>query len=87
MEQKPRFKITDHVRLTPDGKKLLKFFSRGGQPTMGAFQVLGREDRTARDEGYHYLLENIENPDHFALWVPDLWLKRSEVTIPEGGRR
>jgi len=78
MAKRAKFKMMGHVRLSPAGKLFLKACSRGSQPTEGDFMVIGREDRTARDEGYHYLLENIKNPDHFALWVPEEWLERSE---------
>ena len=76
MRKRPKFRIGHHVRFSPIGKLLLKAASRGSQPTEGEFLVLGNEDRTARSEGHHYLLENIKNPDHFALWVPEEWLEK-----------
>jgi len=73
--KRPKFKMLSHVSLTADGKVSLRAISRGGQPTAGDFKVRGR---VSRPEGYTYSLENIKDPDHFALWVPESWLVKAK---------
>ena len=76
MSKRPKFKINDHVKLTPIAKLLLKAGPFKDCSSEGDFVVLGDQQRVDLKFPPYYLIENIENPHHPTLWVPELWLER-----------
>ena len=77
--RRAKFKINQQVKLSQLGCMLINSGPAKDWPTKGNFLVLGTADR--RDGGQDYLVENIKDPDHFALWVPEMWLEAA----PDGG--
>lgn len=71
-----KFRIGQRARLSDIGILLVATGPAIGWPIKGDFWVLGVGDRTGRGEGYEYLIEHLENPNHPTMWVPETWLKK-----------
>jgi hypothetical protein len=59
------------------GKLLLKAGPFKDCPSEGDFLVLGEQHPVSGVCPQYYLIENVENPQHPALWVPEKWLEKA----------